>query len=566
MNPIDYETEEFQDEQETLQEQAEDTKSRSSICPSVRFSKACTGIDGDEDDDESNGVHSDDEVDSLLSHDKAQLKRKRDALNEFHLRTTPTQDESNTIGRRLRSEARRPEVNESAAIKIAPNVIQHSVVDVSDEAFCGKIEDISHCIDPPIERPNEEDDNDHPDFYRQLYTVPAHAAWFDWERIHSIEIDSVPVQADGVMEGLDPEFYKRSRNDMIDKFRARPHRRLSFSDVRKKLIGDPEHLKKIFDFLQDWGLINYFPISSVAFKRPKGSRGEGLSVSIPTSAPPLIHFSNSVTLPELNAAMTHGNDLAFSLLNKTNKYGKTVTDADGQPGSVRCSAMPWIECTDSYYHCVTRPDVDLCPQAFREGRFPAGTTEKDYIKMNNTPSDKTDGSGWTDQETLLLLEAIELYKDNWAEIAEHVATKSQLQCAMHWLTMSIDDDLIDDLLVKHPSSFQGTDEDFLKTLPFADARNPVMAQVRPLFVFFLYMHQIAFLATMVSPEVAGAAAHEALDHLSKEDDTMEDSISFHTGFFVCLFHGPSNDVYRRYECRDTEKSGSRWVAISNHQS
>ena len=34
--------------------------------------------------------------------------------------------------------------------------------------------------------------------------------------------------------------------------------------------------------------------------------------------------------------------------------------------------------------------------------------------------------GWSDQELLLLLEGVELYGDNWADIAEHVGTKSQV--------------------------------------------------------------------------------------------------------------------------------------------
>ena len=35
--------------------------------------------------------------------------------------------------------------------------------------------------------------------------------------------------------------------------------------------------------------------------------------------------------------------------------------------------------------------------------------------------------GWSDQELLLLLEGVELYGDNWADIAEHVGTKSQVR-------------------------------------------------------------------------------------------------------------------------------------------
>ena len=46
-----------------------------------------------------------------------------------------------------------------------------------------------------------------------------------------------------------------------------------------------------------------------------------------------------------------------------------------------CNAMPWVDCTALRYHCTRLPDVDLCPQAFAEGRFPPGCTAKDFIRM-----------------------------------------------------------------------------------------------------------------------------------------------------------------------------------------
>ncbi|KAL1563969.1 SWI/SNF complex subunit SWI3D-like isoform X2 [Salvia divinorum] len=49
------------------------------------------------------------------------------------------------------------------------------------------------------------------------------------------------------------------------------------------------------------------------------------------------------------------------------------------------------------------------------------------------------GGKWTDQETLLLLEAIELFRDNWSEVAEHVATKTKAQCILHFVQMPIED-------------------------------------------------------------------------------------------------------------------------------
>lgn len=38
----------------------------------------------------------------------------------------------------------------------------------------------------------------------------------------------------------------------------------------------------------------------------------------------------------------------------------------------------------------------------------------------------SDTSIWSDMDTLLLLEGLELFGDNWAEISDHVGTKSQV--------------------------------------------------------------------------------------------------------------------------------------------
>jgi SWI/SNF related-matrix-associated actin-dependent regulator of chromatin subfamily C len=46
-----------------------------------------------------------------------------------------------------------------------------------------------------------------------------------------------------------------------------------------------------------------------------------------------------------------------------------------------CNAMPWMDCTQLRYHCTKMPDVDLCSQAFAEGRFPPGCTAKDFIRI-----------------------------------------------------------------------------------------------------------------------------------------------------------------------------------------
>lgn len=44
---------------------------------------------------------------------------------------------------------------------------------------------------------------------------------------------------------------------MINKFREDPSRRLTFTEVRKSLLGDVGSLEKVFRFLDRWGLINF---------------------------------------------------------------------------------------------------------------------------------------------------------------------------------------------------------------------------------------------------------------------------------------------------------------------
>lgn len=46
-----------------------------------------------------------------------------------------------------------------------------------------------------------------------------------------------------------------------------------------------------------------------------------------------------------------------------------------------CNAMPWVDCTALRYHCTKLPDIDLCPEAFADGRFPPGCTARDFIRL-----------------------------------------------------------------------------------------------------------------------------------------------------------------------------------------
>lgn len=59
--------------------------------------------------------------------------------------------------------------------------------------------------------------------------------------------------------------------------------------------------------------------------------------------------------------------------------------------------------------------------------------------MDSSEVSGASGTSWTDEETLLLLEALEIFGGKWTEIAEHVATKTKAQCMLHFLQMQIED-------------------------------------------------------------------------------------------------------------------------------
>lgn len=64
---------------------------------------------------------------------------------------------------------------------------------------------------------------------------------------------------------------------------------------------------------------------------------------------------------------------------------------------------------------------------------------------------ENDSDKWTDEETLLLLEGIEKYNDNWDDIAGHVGTKSKAQCIYHFIRLPVEDGLLENVEVPNGS-------------------------------------------------------------------------------------------------------------------
>lgn len=133
----------------------------------------------------------------------------------------------------------------------------------------------------------------------------------------------------------------------------------------------------------------------------------------------------------------------------------------------------------------------------------------DFVKLTSAGAGVAQGSGnnddWTDQETLLLLEGVEMYDDDWSKIEEHVSTRTAQQCIRKFLELPIEDPYLNTEASMGPLRHG--------RIPFEQADNPVMSVV-------------AFLAGVVGPGVAAEAAktalHELTDGSNAEGETKEE--------------------------------------------
>jgi SWI/SNF related-matrix-associated actin-dependent regulator of chromatin subfamily C len=144
--------------------------------------------------------------------------------------------------------------------------------------------------------------NGGPSRLTELRSVAPFAGWFRWDAIHDTERQALPEffgGAGGAGFGTatrNPRIYREYRDFIIGKYREDPARRLTFTEVRRALVGDVTLLRKLFAFLDASGLINFSATTSNS-SRPAGQKKEaGVVVEAPvglqvTPRPPASYFA-----------------------------------------------------------------------------------------------------------------------------------------------------------------------------------------------------------------------------------------------------------------------------------
>ena len=73
-------------------------------------------------------------------------------------------------------------------------------------------------------------------------------------------------------------------------------------------------------------------------------------------------------------------------------------------------------------------DFLICVKCFENGNYGENKLRDDFQLKEAVEKSSTNGAEWTDSETLLLLESVFKYGDDWELVAQNVQTKTKFDC------------------------------------------------------------------------------------------------------------------------------------------
>ncbi|KAL2895275.1 SWI/SNF complex subunit SWI3B [Bienertia sinuspersici] len=326
-------------------------------------------------------------------------------------------------------------------------------------------------------------------------TVPSYSSWFRWNEIQECEVRHMPEFFEGKSSSSaskNPNVYKYYRNAIVKKFRSDPSKKLTFTEVRRMLVGDAGSIRRVFDFLDTWGLINYSPPSGKPpFKWEDKDKDKD---SIKDKDKEKEKEMAELTPP---AVATHQSSGVAGGLNsrKSNKL---------------CSGCK-AACTIACFVC-DKHDLVLCARCYVRGNYQVGVNSSEFRRVEISEPAKSD---WTEKETLHLLEGIMHYRDDWKRVAEHVGGRTEKECVARFIKLPFWEQFAEPADMGEEESMSGKDQvdaesgteppaKRMRLTPLADASNPIMAQV-------------AFLSALAGVEVSEAAARAAVAALYDMD-------------------------------------------------
>ncbi|KAK5445341.1 SWI/SNF and RSC complex subunit Ssr2 [Exophiala xenobiotica] len=377
--------------------------------------------------------------------------------------------------------------------------------------------------------------------------LPSYSTWFDMAIIHPLEKKSLPEFFNSRNRSKTPAVYKDYRDFMINTYRLNPIEYLTVTACRRNLAGDVCAIMRVHAFLEQWGLINYQvdPQTRPANIGPPFTGHFRVTADTPRGLQPFQPAQNAVVTPgkphlstdrAKSATPASKADLNLELRRniyddkgkeiKTSEEPEKQTNGDDATANGASKAMDLaarepvktfncyacgVDCTRSRFHYAKSDPVssnaqeikyDLCPNCYFQARMPSNHRSSDFVKMEESAyshiPDKD--APWTDSETLLLLEALETFDDNWEAVSKHVGTRTREECVLKFLQMDIQDQYLEDGPLNGGAAL-------MKSLTGRTPINPVDNPV---------MSVMAFLTQLADPKVVAAAAGRSIEVMQKE--------------------------------------------------
>eukprot|EP00300_Choanocystis_sp_HF-7_P020815 c20683_g1_i1.p1 GENE.c20683_g1_i1~~c20683_g1_i1.p1 ORF type:complete len:944 (-),score=214.78 c20683_g1_i1:80-2833(-) len=392
------------------------------------------------------------------------------------------------------------EVSQPSALPTAPAVLLRSTREaaVNTEAAVKLIVEAGHTT---------------PKYIQAL--IPSYSAWFSLDDIHPIERRSLPEFFETRSTSRTAKQYKEMRNFMVQEWRKAPDEYLTLTQVRRHLAADVGVLFRVHLFLEHWGLINFNtqtlirpPVPQNSSDKPvkaepnssRGSQMSGERMVVETGSGSKL--SSLPTPPHLRTGFIRLVDAHETSQEWIKGRARLLARGEVRVYCNQCRR----DCSMVHYVSSKVPFVTVCPTCFGCGQYGTGLFHEDFTKMVQDEGMRDTTHEWTEDEELLLLEALEQYQDRWMDVAA-VVGKTAEQCIAHFCRMPI----IDKFLVGHQEAKTirtgwAKDQDGVwdescfnpdAPLPFSNTPNPLLSQ-------------IGFMASFISPEVASAASEAAI--------------------------------------------------------
>ncbi|KAJ4825787.1 hypothetical protein Tsubulata_029410 [Turnera subulata] len=191
--------------------------------------------------------------------------------------------------------------------------------------------------------------------------VPSYSRWFSWNDIHECELRFLPEFFDSRSPSKTPRSYMYIRNSIIKHARQNLSSKVTFTEVRKTLVGDVGSIRRVFDFLEAWGLINYTPS---ALNKPLKWDDSKDSKSSP-------HTTNTSAASTPDSAAPSG---------PSSSSASTAGAPPNRDSSRRICSCCKSVCSIACFAC-DKYDLTLCARCYVRGSYQVGVSSSDFRRV-----------------------------------------------------------------------------------------------------------------------------------------------------------------------------------------